>query len=212
MKVILSRAARSARLTTHFDLDFPKKPVTEPYQCYKHGRICEPTREAYKFLYRYSLDTINRIRAFDQIRSDVTVTVEYGDARDAELPSADLVVTSPPYIGLIDYHEQHRYAFELLGLATWEEAEIGAAKNGRSKSAKEDYIEGITAVFCNVTRKMPRGSRLVIVANDTEGFYPIIREKVGVKQTTELKRHVNRRTGRRSTDFYESIFIWEVVD
>ena len=26
LKVILSRSARSARLTTHFDLDFPKKP------------------------------------------------------------------------------------------------------------------------------------------------------------------------------------------
>ncbi|MCD6434625.1 MAG: hypothetical protein J7L14_03360 [Candidatus Diapherotrites archaeon] len=34
LKVILSRAARSARLTTHFDLDFPKQPQTEPYYCY----------------------------------------------------------------------------------------------------------------------------------------------------------------------------------
>ncbi|MHC1625319.1 MAG: DNA methyltransferase, partial [Methermicoccaceae archaeon] len=36
LKIILSRSARSARLTTHFDLDFPKKPQTEPYYCYKH--------------------------------------------------------------------------------------------------------------------------------------------------------------------------------
>jgi hypothetical protein len=28
----------------------------------------------------------------------------------------DGIVTSPPYPGLIDYHEQHRYAYELLGL------------------------------------------------------------------------------------------------
>jgi hypothetical protein len=40
LKVILSRAARSARLTTHFDLDFPKQPQTESYSCYKHSRIC----------------------------------------------------------------------------------------------------------------------------------------------------------------------------
>jgi hypothetical protein len=40
LKVILSRAARSARMTTHFDLDFPKKPQTEPYHCYKHRRTC----------------------------------------------------------------------------------------------------------------------------------------------------------------------------
>ena len=30
MKLVLSRAARSARRTTHFDLDFPKKPQIEP--------------------------------------------------------------------------------------------------------------------------------------------------------------------------------------
>ena len=32
-KIILSRAARSARLTTHFDLDFPRAPTTEAYYC-----------------------------------------------------------------------------------------------------------------------------------------------------------------------------------
>ena len=30
LRLILSRSARSARRTTHFDLDFPKKPQTEP--------------------------------------------------------------------------------------------------------------------------------------------------------------------------------------
>src|SRR5829696_9136252 len=39
-KVILSRAARSARLTSHFDLDFPRTPVREPYHCHKHKREC----------------------------------------------------------------------------------------------------------------------------------------------------------------------------
>ena len=49
LRLILSRSARSARLTTHFDLDFPKKPQTEPYRCYKHGRTCKPTDDAAKF-------------------------------------------------------------------------------------------------------------------------------------------------------------------
>src|SRR3954470_6035777 len=31
MRVVLARAARSARQTAHFDLDFPKTPQTEPY-------------------------------------------------------------------------------------------------------------------------------------------------------------------------------------
>ena len=39
------------------------------------------------------------------------------DSREAQLGGPfDAVLTSPPYPGLIDYHEQHRYAYELLGL------------------------------------------------------------------------------------------------
>jgi hypothetical protein len=68
LKIILSRSARSARLTTHFDLDFPKRPVTEPYYCYKHSRICQPTTDAWQFLRRYSLDTARRIEEFSKIR------------------------------------------------------------------------------------------------------------------------------------------------
>ena len=64
--------ARSARLTTHFDLDFPKKPQTEKYQCHKHARTCQPVDEAEKFLVRYSLDTLARIRDFANVRTDAT--------------------------------------------------------------------------------------------------------------------------------------------
>jgi hypothetical protein len=210
LKVILSRSARSARLTTHYDLDFPKKPVREPYECYKHGRICKPTEEAFKFLRRYSLDTVKRIKEFSKIKTGAGVTVLHGDSRSIEFPEADLVITSPPYIGLIDYHEQHKYAFELLGLKNRERREIGAAKNGRSKKAKDDYVSSIAEVLTNVGKNMKEGTPLVIIANDSEGLYPVILEATGYTQEAELKRHVNRRTGRRSTDFYESIFIWRV--
>ena len=63
-KIVLSRAARSARLTTHFDLDFPRAPTTQSYFCHKHKRTCRPVEEAQKFLARYTSDTIRRIRAF----------------------------------------------------------------------------------------------------------------------------------------------------
>ena len=62
LKIILSRSARSARLVTHFDLDFPKQPQIEPYWCYKHSRTCQPIREAFKFLRRYSLDTVKELK------------------------------------------------------------------------------------------------------------------------------------------------------
>ena len=69
LRVVLARAARSARLTTHFDLDFPRAPQREPYWCHKHRRECTPVQEAEKFLNRYLLDTLERITAFQRVRS-----------------------------------------------------------------------------------------------------------------------------------------------
>ena len=44
LRVVLARAARSARRTTHFDLDFPREPQLEPYWCYKHRRDVQAGR------------------------------------------------------------------------------------------------------------------------------------------------------------------------
>src|SRR5690349_15311470 len=46
LRVVLARAARSARRTTHFDLDFPREPQLEPYWCFKHRRECRPIEHA----------------------------------------------------------------------------------------------------------------------------------------------------------------------
>jgi hypothetical protein len=84
--VILSRAARSARLTTHFDLDFPGRPTTEPYFCHKHKRECRPVEEAWKFLARYTTDTVGRLREFASLRTAREVSVLHADARTVRLP------------------------------------------------------------------------------------------------------------------------------
>src|SRR5256714_11478904 len=42
LRVILSRAARSARRAAHFDLEAPSEPMTEEYWCHKHRRMCRP--------------------------------------------------------------------------------------------------------------------------------------------------------------------------
>src|SRR5215204_5354917 len=118
LRVVLARAARSARLTTHFDLDFPRVPQLDRYWCHKHRRECRPVERAGQFLRRYTYDTLARIAAFDATRDRGRVAdVRHGDARTLGFGGCfDAVVTSPPYPGLIDYHGQHRYAYELLGL------------------------------------------------------------------------------------------------
>jgi DNA modification methylase len=209
LKVILSRSARSARLTTHFDLDFPKKPQTEPYWCYKHSRTCTPTQDAMKFLHRYSHDTIKRIEEYSRKQTDAWIKIEHGDSRKVKLPQIDGVITSPPYVGLIDYHEQHAYAYELLGLENNSGNEIGSASSGTSQRAKEQYVNDISSVFKNAMTSMASGQRLIVVAGDRSNLYEQIAEKAGVKVEDVLTRHVNRRTGRRAGEFYESIFIWQ---
>jgi len=209
MKVILSRSARSARLTTHFDLDFPKKPQTEPYYCYKHSRICKPTNEAFKFLRRYSLDTIRRLEEYSYLQTDAKVEVNHADCRVTDFPLVDGVITSPPYVGLIDYHEQHAYGYHLLNLDDNRDCEIGAAVNGSSIKAKEDYKKDIAEVFIRVLKAIPRGGLIIVIAGDRANLYDDIAKLVGIETEAIVKRHVNRRTGRRANEFYESVFIWK---
>jgi DNA modification methylase len=210
-RVILSRAARSARLTTHFDLDFPRTPILRPYHCHKHKRTCRPVEEAAKFLRRYTLDTIRRLRVFAAIQSGAEATVLHADARQIELPMRpNGIITSPPYPGLIDYHEQHRYAYELLGLDDRRDEEIGPAARGRSRGAINEYVEAMVAVFSNASRQIAGGSPVVIVVNDSHELYPTILERAGLVLAERLTRHVNRRTGRRAGEFYEQILVCRV--
>lgn len=209
LEIILSRSARSARLTTHFDLDFPKKPVSEPYYCYKHSRICHPTTDAIRFLKRYSSDTIKRIEEYSLVRTGASVSIHHADSRGVQFPSIDGVITSPPYVGLIDYHAQHEYAYHLLGLDDNRDLEIGSASNGSSQKAKTSYQEDIKTVFAHTLNSLPSGGRLIIVANDKSNLYEQIGIDLGIIEEAIVQRHVNRRTGRRASEFYESVFIWQ---
>jgi DNA methylase len=207
-RVILSRSARSARLTTHYDLDFPREPVRDPYHCHKHKRTCRPVDEAAKFLSRYTQDTIRRLRAYAPLQTACEVHVLHDDSRTVELPiAATGVITSPPYPGLIDYHEQHRYAYELLGLCDRTSEEIGPATKGRSVSAIREYVDAMVAVFANTTRQLPDGAPVVIVVHDSHDLYPEILERSQLILEERLTRHVNRRTGRRAGEFYESVLL-----
>ncbi len=207
-KVVLSRAARSARQTTHFDLDFPRSPQRGPYWCHKHKRTCRPVAESAKFLRRYTDDTICRLREFSVVRSDAEVTVVHGDARAIELSREPTgILTSPPYPGLIDYHEQHRYAYELLALEDRRASEIGSAASGHSQSAVRRYIEAMVAVLENARRQLPRQAPVVIVVNDSKELYPEILERSRLRLEERHTRHVNRRTGRRAGEFFEDVLV-----
>ncbi|HZB24429.1 MAG TPA: DNA methyltransferase [Gaiellaceae bacterium] len=206
LRVVLARAARSARRTTHYDLDFPRAPQRGPYWCHKHKRECRPVDRAEHFLRRYAADTAARMKAFARVRSHGrSARVLHGDARELDLGGPyDGVVTSPPYPGLIDYHEQHRYAYELLGLEDRGAAELG---RGSTKGAIAEYVEGVARVLERSADALRRDARVVIVVNDRRDLYPEILERAGLSLEHRHRRHVNRRTGRRAGEFFEDVLV-----
>lgn len=212
LKIILSRSARSARLIPHYDLARPKKPVRETYWCIKHKRYCEPITEAWKFINRYSLDTIRRLKEFDELRTDAFMKIFQGDAREIELPrelKCDGIFTSPPYVGVIDYHEQHRYAYELFGFPRQDELEIGPATRGQNGNAKTAYAKGIVDVYRNISKNLVDGASIFIVANDKFNLYPEIGKQCGLKLIDVFNRPVLMRTERDSNKYFESIFYFK---
>jgi len=219
LKVLLSRAVRSVRLIPHYDLARPKAPI-EPgkeYWCRKHKRMCKPIEQLLVKIHNYSMDTVRRLETFDKLRSDKSVTVIQGDSHKLDLakelrktPIAsrriDGVFTSPPYVGQIDYHDQHIYAYELFGFPRNDELEIGPQKAGKSKQAREDYIEGISAVFRNVKKYLKDDAKIFIVANDRLKLYPEIAERSGLKIIKEFHRAVTKRTEQGDDPYQETIF------
>ena len=199
-QVVLSRAARSARRARHDDLDFPKGPATREYRCNKHQRVCRPVGEAQKFLKRYVRDAVRRVQEFADVRRGTAVEVIHGDSRMVR-PSdeIDLVITSPPYPGLIDYHEQHAYAYELLDLERRDDDEIGRGVKG--------YSDSIARVLRNAAEALAPDGRVVIIVNDSRDLYAGILEAAGLELEHRSQRHVNRRTGRRAGQYFEDILV-----
>jgi hypothetical protein len=209
LRVILSRAARSARRAAHFDLEAPKEPQRGEYWCHKHRRQCRPVESAAGFLSRYTNDTLGRIQGFARVRDpEREAAVVHGDAREIALVGPfDGILTSPPYPGLIDYHEQHRYAYELLGLDDQREREIGAAASGTSRASLEAYQNGVATVLAGAAVKLRRGAPILIVVNDRRDLYPEILARAGLELDGRLRRHVNRRTGRRAGEYFEDVLV-----
>ena len=219
LRVLLSRAVRSSRLVPHYDLATPKAPI-EPgkeYWCRKHKRYCKPIDQLLVKIHNYSKDTIRRLETFDRLRSDRYVKIIRGDSRYVDLceqlkasplenRKIDGIFTSPPYVGQIDYHEQHIYAYELFGFERNDELEIGPKRTGRSRKAQGDYVEGIAEVFRNVTQYLNDDSRIFIVANDRFGLYPQVARKSGMEIIEEFHRAVTKRTEQGDNPYQETIF------
>ena len=199
LRVILSRAARSARLTTHFELDFPRAPQREPYWCHKHRRECRPAHG------RPALPAPLQRRhpaPGGGLRRRAHGSAGGGDTTPTAaaplFPAAHGIITSPPYVGLIDYHAQHAYAYHLLGLTSLRAQEIGAPGAGTGRAARRRYQEDVALVLRRAATGLPAGAPVLVVAADRHDLYPEIAGLAGLEPVDVLQRQVNRRTGRRA--------------
>ncbi|MBI5061332.1 MAG: hypothetical protein HZB67_03380 [Candidatus Aenigmarchaeota archaeon] len=218
LKIILTRSARSARLVPHFELTRAEKPVYGAYYCHKHNRTCFPVDNAIKFINRYSLDTIKRIKEFSKLRTPKNTFVLHGDSKSINIKKSlkeqlnenfnkeiTGIFTSPPYVGLIDYHDQHRYAYELLGMPLNGHMEIGTKSNGSGKSAQKTYQEDIIQTLVNLRKQISDNAKIFFVVNDKNNLYNEIAEKSGFVIIERFERPVLMKASRERTPYSESI-------
>ena len=228
-RIVLSRVARSCRATTHADLATLKEPQIEPYYCAKHGKICRPLLSAVSWWQRYSVDTVQRLLSFESVKTKTHQHCLVGDARTMDLACAlekagqrtlcerartqtiNGIFCSPPYVGVIDYHQQHAYAYELFAMKRQDHLEIGPLTSGQGRLAREDYVAGLVRVLRNCCSYLVADAPIFLVANDKWGLYPHIAEQAGLEIQQDYRRPVLNRTEKNRGQAYgESVFLMKV--
>ena len=223
LAIILSRTIRSCRATTHSDLATLKEPQLTSYYCWKHKKICKPLYSIKYWFNRYTDDTIARLKEFDALRTPTHSSVLPADSRSVDIVAEvkkrnkafyELlkkqkirgIFTSPPYVGQIDYHEQHAYAYDLFGFERKDDLEIGPLYKGQGAEARSSYVQGVADVLNNCKKYLQDNYDVFLVANDKYNLYPTIAEKSGMKIVNQFKRPVLNRTERNRTPYAEIIF------
>jgi len=223
LAIILSRTVRSCRATTHADLATLKEPVTTTYYCKKHGKICKPIFSITDWWERYTIDTLNRLKEFYKLRTETFQICVAGDSRTIDIYEeikkrnskfAEMLLrqkikgifSSPPYVGLIDYHEQHAYAYEIFGFERKDKLEIGPLFKGQGKDAKDSYIQGIAEVLKTCKRYIQNDYDVFLVANDKYNLYPKIAKLAELRIVNQFKRPVLNRVEKDRSAYAETIF------
>ena len=200
-----------------------KEPQVTSYYCWKHKKICKPLFSIKSWFNRYAKDTVSRIETFSKLKTNAFYAFIPSDSRTVdifnevkktnkvfydELKKKKIkgIFSSPPYVGQIDYHEQHAYAYDLFGFKRKDELEIGPLYKGQGAIARESYVKGISEVLQNSKRFLSKDFHVFLVANDKYNLYPSIAEQTGMKIINQFKRPVLNRTERDKNPYSEFIF------
>jgi hypothetical protein len=101
--------------------------------------------------------------------SEAPIELANRDARSLPIPSGrvDLVITSPPYINVFNYHQQYRKSVELLG---WDLLEVARSEIGSNRKHRQNrfltvtqYCLDMLAVFHELRRVCKPAARIILV-------------------------------------------------
>jgi DNA modification methylase len=161
----------------------------------------------HRFFLEKTKDLAKRLAAFTEKLPKRAQEVELaiGDARHLEhvrARSIDLAVTSPPYPGVYDYHDQHAARLRWLGLSArrFERAEVGARRR-YARLAYDGAIENFRREFApclgEIGRSLaPGGSAVLVIADSVLGRRAVHTDELlaafAEREGLRVKAHVSQ--------------------
>jgi len=140
-------------------------------------------RDAIKFFRERVAHTADVLRRVPPALA-AKVAIRHEDARSLSLQdsSVDLLLSSPPYVGMIDYALANRLTYLWHGwdLEEDRDAEIGARYRRNRRDAVEVYLEAMRTVVGEVSRILRPGGYCAIVIGASRKFPDAVRQVVGI--------------------------------
>lgn len=107
-------------------------------------------------------------------RAEVSGRVIHGDARrlNIESNSVDLIVTSPPYAGMIDYALAHRLLYMWMNwdLSEDKNDEIGARYKRKRRDLLGEYLSDMEACWKEMVRVLKPGRACAVVLGESRKY------------------------------------------
>ena len=134
-------------------------------------------------------------------RSEAVVVREACASLSCGEAKVDLVVTSPPYLGVIDYALANRLSYLWMGwdLDRDRRRELGSRRGRDHREARERYLRGIASAVGSIYRAMRSGAYCAIVIGASRKYDSVALEAVDVfgRWLTRIWGPVERVVSRR---------------
>ena len=135
-------------------------------------RLKEPAWCNAIFMFRRALETLVQIPRVTDASDSVTTRREEICALSLAPGTADLIVTSPPYLGVIDYTLGNRLTYLWMGWSMEEDrkAEIGARRHRTSEKAAERYWTVMRSAGDRFATSLRNGGHCAVIIGSSRRF------------------------------------------